>query len=748
MRKLIISIVAICVCISLEANTLNVKSVDELTNDISARVSKLNSDGKKALVRIQTPFMEEIEIEGVDKSDIISRPGEYEFTVSPGIETLKFKIGKDYFNLTFADYGISVPEAKKTYKVQLSYPDDVAVGGGTAIITANYNDVVILIDGIPMGETPLKIDNLSEGSHTIAVPNINEITMRDTIVNISTGVTSEINLNLFKEKKKTVKVEYYAPVDGGGWIDFGVVTFEENGKTGIKEYTGEVLVPAQFSDVLTTDYDGYFMVAKADVDNELRWGLYESGKTLRMPCRFGNIIWDDKMKTSKGEQLYQVYHRGTDSKGWGLADINGNPVIPFEFENLTFGDDYVEGYKKVDRNEISYVYDYDGNLLSADLPFKGQIYGIGEEWGLPEKYFFLKNPTERKYYIVKYQNGKYISSSPLNDEYYIPSYVGDRIIANGHFLIQQSDKSGIMDVNGNILIPPVFNLDNRVTFYEVSDMIKDEIIVGTVDRIPFLMRHNGDIIIDGGKDNIRSIEIYNLGHLRRVNIKNDNGVKSEMLFDSKYNQLIPTDIYSNLIKVDGTQNFSFIGITIDGAAVTLNDNGMIVNKIPGADFSYIEPIIYNDKRVYIANHKNGPSQLLDNEFNVIFEAPEGFRISSGENGIFKILEDWGIEDATGSYGYVNMDGKVIANCIYGYKSNDDSLYYEDGNLNPVKEVVDIYPTSEGLAIISLGDRNGYIDANGKVVIPLNYSFLTPFSKGVAYGLDINGVWHKFYRNKL
>ena len=56
--------------------------------------------------------------------------------------------------------------------------------------------------------------------------------------------------------------------------------------------------------------------------------------------------------------------------------------------------------------------------------------------------------------------------------------------------------------------------------------------------------------------------------------------------------------------------------------------------------------------------------------------------------------------------------------------------------------------SEGYAVVSMGDRFGFIDNKGKFAVPLEYTVVTPFINGVAYGRQQNGKWVKLEKDKL
>jgi len=61
------------------------------------------------------------------------------------------------------------------------------------------------------------------------------------------------------------------------------------------------------------------------------------------------------------------------------------------------------------------------------------------------------------------------------------------------------------------------------------------------------------------------------------------------------------------------------------------------------------------------------------------------------------------------WGFINEDGQVVIAPIY-----DDASNFFDG-----------------LAVVKIGSKWGYIDKTGQVVIPLKYDYAEPFNNGIA-----------------
>ena len=55
--------------------------------------------------------------------------------------------------------------------------------------------------------------------------------------------------------------------------------------------------------------------------------------------------------------------------------------------------------------------------------------------------------------------------------------------------------------------------------------------------------------------------------------------------------------------------------------------------------------------------------------------------------------------------------------------------------------------SEGYAMLILGDKYGFIDNTGKIVVPVKYSAAIPFENGIGYVRDGN-KWIRIQKDEL
>lgn len=222
--------------------------------------------------------------------------------------------------INYTDYNISI-EGNKCYRLILSADKKIAGVPIVTTITANYDNMVVLVDGVPVGETPVTIESLTEGKHTISVPNTNGYTMKDSVVYIKKDRKNSIELFLHKEKIKPIKIdrELYGG-DGEGEVIYGTNKISRDGKQGIVDYNGEEIVPCIFDYVSPSLRNGYYEVTK-----EGKLGLYDPENGLVVPCVYNRLITSGSKKHTDPMPAYR--------NGFvGALNYDGSELIPFEYK--------------------------------------------------------------------------------------------------------------------------------------------------------------------------------------------------------------------------------------------------------------------------------------------------------------------------------------------------------------------------------------------------------------------------------
>ena len=343
MNKLTTSIVlVIFAAFCCNAQTLSVKSVVELTNDITARTQVRNDANGQAcaMLRVNAPSMM-VSFDQNIVGDVSVLPGEYIVYVPEATSTIQVKNQEESIDVDFSKFDINL-EGKKCYRIILEKESNSKVTGvGKLAISANYDNAVVMVDGVPMGQVPLLLENVSPGRHTIAVPNTIGVTMKDITTYVKEGETTDLKLTLHKETRKPVEIESLVLAGGDmPTIDdpvihtYGVNIVEKYGKKGVVDYMGNVLVPFKFDYISPVKVNGLYRVNTHDnIDGKLltnfKWGLYKPGIGLVADLKYNNIYnnslnpdYDSETIVSERSKYMPACRNGC----WGFLDPNGKEI--------------------------------------------------------------------------------------------------------------------------------------------------------------------------------------------------------------------------------------------------------------------------------------------------------------------------------------------------------------------------------------------------------------------------------------
>jgi WG containing repeat len=257
------------------------------------------------------------------------------------------------------------------------------------------------------------------------------------------------------------------------------------------------------------------------------------------------------------------------------------------------------------------------------------------------------------------------------------------------FIFIRDKKFGYIDLNGKIVIPAQFDLAEK--FSEGLAKVTIGKKCGFIDR-------NGKIVIPIQFDEDR-VGGFSEG-LAIVEIGGKDG-----FIDTKGNMVIPPQFRNASSFKNGLAKVQ-IDLPLKGGT-TLNPNGVV--------------------------NLNGSSGYIDRSGKIVIQ-PQFVNADDFSEGLAAVDVD------PGKYGYINTTGKVVIPFQFA-----DAAQFKNGRANVTMEAGDSsYRTidrtgkilaistssttnsknrgkfSNGLALVEIGNRLGYQDKNGKVVIPARY----------------------------
>lgn len=666
---------------NLSAQKYDVRNILELQNDLSARTqSRQDSNGNDcAILRVNAPSVKTMSFNNSVVGDVEVFPGEYVVYVSNGIKTLSYDINGEVGLIDFEKFGIVI-EGKKCYRIILSnVSNHVEKPNGVKVsISANYDNAVVLLDGVPVGQTPIELDNVEPGIHVLSVPNTIGVTMKDQEVSISKDKENTILLSLHKENRHPVLIDMATPGgDTAGWyMVYGTNVKDNNGKKGIVDYEGNVLVPFEFDYIYPGIQNGYYVVTQNDKE-----GLYEPGKGLVVSCIYDAIVTRESY-THDHYMPVRLDHK------WGVISPTGKLVVPIEYENYPH---CYEGIIQVEKKDYGYGY----------FSYNGQP--------IIEPKYKVVNPFSNGYALFgKSDNSKGLVDINGNEKIIPSNYSfgtwGDigAVYTCGLFPVFDNEikKWGYMDRDLNLVIPAIYDEN-----YRDAPNFSHGLAIPQLNGKDIVIDNKGRVVVDCDK----------LGY-RKVDIISDEAEK-DVLIEVKDN---------------------------NGKNGVLNSEGKIVVPI---EYKRVD-ISYDDDEVYISAVSEDKTDIYVNS-KLTLSLPSEYQVFQIMNGFIQIRDN-----NSGSYGYINKDGDLLANCIFvddESESSDDGSSEEDEDDNKIDiltYLIEDRPISEGLALLVIGDRCGFIDNTGKVVVPLHYTAVTPFENSVAYVRDLEGNWSKIYRKDI
>ena len=357
-------------CFTVSAQVYKVEDILELSTDLSARTSpRKDTKGKDcALLRVSVPSVKELHF-SENVGDVKYLPGELEVYIPEGTVQIRYSLpdaGRES-TIVFSDYGISIV-GKSVYKIILKPERMAAKSTGSLSITANKDGSIVLVDGKPVGQIPVTVSGLSAGEHTISVPNTKGYTCPDQKVTIKSGELSRINVSLVEKEFLGLGLEVLDDYDGEGYIE-RYKTIRNNGKVGVTDLNGKVLVPCEFDWVYPdSQCGGLFVVASGKETNTgNREGLYKPGYGLVAKCIYRSIATNhfDAPWFLAGKDI-----PGKQSVKYGYINKEGKEIVPFIFDEGTrWASEWssymiVASYKN-DLGHYTGVYDVKGREIVA-----------------------------------------------------------------------------------------------------------------------------------------------------------------------------------------------------------------------------------------------------------------------------------------------------------------------------------------------------------------------------------------------
>lgn len=730
------------------AQNYRVKSIVELTRDTKAKVDpRFDADGKKcSLVRLNIPSIQDITFVSPIVGTPITEPGEYAVYVSSNTKNFRIICDKQEIVLNFSNFDITLEPMRCYRAVIVKSSVDNNLNFAEFSISANYDDDILLIDGYPIGQLPLYVDDIQTGSHTFSVPNTNGRVLKDSVIDITEN-SQNIVLKLTEETQTKELIERECGFNGGDtrdireiepiWANYHIV--ERNGKKGLAD-RANLVVPCNYDYIYECNYydEYYFYDTCVYVERDGRSGLYKigTGEIVLFNTEYWNWYY-------YGNGIFRFWNNNDDS--FVYFDVDQKISIDSrKYKNVWCyqTEDNDVFYIAENSNGDFYILKRNGNIiLTIPRNSHGQWFDMAYDYHSQCGIWWWVTESGEKYYEAF---DLYGGTHSLPTNYVIIS----REFYRG--LIGTKDKYtkkyGYINSKGKIVIPFIFQGCGKWSHGTV--VLEDE-------NYEYVFNTEGVIIMQtkpGFDNSYKDIEKYGNGLLRGETFDG-----KMCILDSLGNNILPTFDKKDYKDFIVDENPFMLYLFTDNSLIGYNVRGELFVNIP-IGVQMVETEYYKGDTI-MAN-------ILEHSFPFIcrFEA-------RGEKMIVRKTRDVNlfqvVNPNTNKYGFMSANGELLTSCIYDdfYQSTnnepipDDYDSYEEYldalkyyNNNPPDEdeqlIINTWIASEGYGIINVGGAFGFIDSTGKVVVPLKYSFVTPFVNGISYVKDASGKWSKIFSKNL
>ena len=492
--------------------------------------------------------------------------------------------------------------------------------------------------------------------------------------------------------------------------------------------------------------------------NEYNYFVLKSGNTLGVIDKAGNLIiesnYDDIKIPNPEKDVFVCYKNGTtkilnSQKQEKLTDYQS--VEPIQLKNITTNLMYEKTVLKYEKNGKYGLVSLEGKKIT------GPIYESIE--GLPYKEGELLIKKDGKYGVINIKGNelvKNIYDQISVDGYYTTDngykYAG-YIVSN---TTEEGYRYGYINYKGKVVLKPEYNQLSRTI--DIDDDENAYIIAAKNGQFG-IMKNNEQllpneyqsIVYDEGND------IFTIEKSKKYGVTNKDG---KILVPTEYKQIDVTGIYLYAQNEQGTTVYNTEGtqVNIDTSVAILNTNNekykiKITNKdgtkygvigkngeeIIAQQYSYIE---YLNDNYFIVSKNDSKLGVIDDKNNI--------KIDITNDSLQKIDGTELIETVTTKDNMIRLYSKDMSMVCEMEKANVETKenYIKISNQEDVKyfskegkelKNTEVF-TNNVLFAKKVGDKWGFADKSGKMVVEAKYDFVTEFNEYGFAGVKSEDKW--------
>ena len=539
--------------------------------------------------------------------------------------------------------------------------------------------------------------------------------------------------------------------------------FEENGKVGLKDKAGQVLIPATYESIGWSNGTLSIVDKVVGYQSGGHWGLIHTSNKLVTAPEFLDV------KPGEGSYIVAQKRSSLSQRAtFGIINTSGKTIIPFLYDGLQLAN-----MRAVVMSRSGATYKFGLIDLSHKIIVPVQYRSV---YSLGSLRYAVEN-DERKTAIFS-DEGQQITEFVIDS---ISSFWKD------HAVVYQNQKQGLIDRSGQMIVRPQYRevrfKDDGVIEVRATDewllLSGDNKVLGQCEGDMILPRSaERYAVVTAGKYQLTDNEFKPL-HKDRFSSLGDfkNGIavfstpSGAGVINDQGKEIIPPQ-YRELV-IDRHALRARTDIGYKDRWILLDANG---RRITEKHYEYIAP--FNGK-YYPAKNRGYWGALDANGEEIITCVHDSLLQNAGKNIVVKFKGEYGVMDLNENWiatprvnrieilndeNYLEFSGSTTFlksypnNIIYfsgnalsftgsnireelptgAYWTIDMNGIIVDRSNEPVKTEVVFFET-EGLRAILKDGKYGFIDEAGRLRIANRYEEVKPFSNGLA-AIRIMGKW--------
>ena len=213
--------------------------------------------------------------------------------------------------------------------------------------------------------------------------------------------------------------------------------FVENGKVGVKDNNGNIVLPAAFDALGWSDGNFSLIGQITGYRKDNQWGLLNLKKEFITPAEFTSLTWPggDRVVVSKAINPYTTK--------FGCIDLQGKLVVPLMYDGIT-----LHGLRAI-------------VMVKNGPRYEHGLVDLNDRSVLPVRFQRITPIGSLRYAVQNFENKHALSSE---EGKWITDFTIDSIsdFHYDHAVIYKEWKRGVLDRNGEIKIEPVYR-DIKIT---------------------------------------------------------------------------------------------------------------------------------------------------------------------------------------------------------------------------------------------------------------------------------------------